>query len=155
MCTSVVDYTDHENFPNKILQKKLSREFWAPINAEAPSKRLMHLCGNLLLLRPLLPDTCKTDVLPKLFHFITFSAENTKIQDTCWILLRMDIKKSHYTPWRHRGMRRYSSYSFTSALDGVSGQHHAPATFYPQGKAPWYPLDRRLGRPQCWSGHRG
>jgi hypothetical protein len=24
----------------------------------------------------------------------------------------------------------------------------------PPGKDPWYPLDRRLGGPQSWSGHR-
>jgi hypothetical protein len=49
------------------------------------------------------------------------------------------------------GERRYSSYSFTtSALDGVSGQHHAPAALYPR-----YPFYRRLGGPQSRSGHRG
>jgi hypothetical protein len=26
---------------------------------------------------------------------------------------------------------------------------------YLQGKSPWYPLDRRLGGPQNWSGHGG
>jgi hypothetical protein len=26
---------------------------------------------------------------------------------------------------------------------------------YPQGKRPWYPLDRRLGRTQSRSGHGG
>jgi hypothetical protein len=47
------------------------------------------------------------------------------------------------------GERRYSSYSYlTSALDGVSGQRHAPAALYPLGKNPWYPLDKRLGGPQ-------
>jgi len=24
--------------------------------------------------------------------------------------------------------------------------------FYPQGNRPWYPMDRRLGGPQSWSG---
>jgi hypothetical protein len=44
-----------------------------------------------------------------------------------------------------------SSYSFTtSALDGVSGQRHAPAALYPL-----YPLYRRLSGPQSRSGHRG
>jgi hypothetical protein len=33
----------------------------------------------------------------------------------------------------------------------VSRQLHAPAAL-PQGKNPSYPLDRRLGRPQNWSG---
>jgi hypothetical protein len=36
----------------------------------------------------------------------------------------------------------------------VSGQLHAPAAL-PQGKSPWYPLDRKLGGPQSWSGHNG
>jgi hypothetical protein len=26
---------------------------------------------------------------------------------------------------------------------------------YPQGKSPWYPLDRRLGGPQSQPGHSG
>jgi hypothetical protein len=50
----------------------------------------------------------------------------------------------------------YSSYLFlTLALDGVSGQRHTPATLYPPGKDPQYPMDRRLGGPQSRSGHRG
>jgi hypothetical protein len=36
----------------------------------------------------------------------------------------------------------------------VSGQLHAQA-LYPQGKSPWYPLDRRLGGTQSRSGHSG
>jgi hypothetical protein len=36
----------------------------------------------------------------------------------------------------------------------VSGQLHAPAV-YLQGNSPWYPLDRRLGRPQSRSGRGG
>jgi hypothetical protein len=27
-----------------------------------------------------------------------------------------------------------------------------PRPLYPQGKSPWYPLDRRLGGPQSYSG---
>jgi hypothetical protein len=38
---------------------------------------------------------------------------------------------------------------------GVSGQHHAPASLYPRGKDPRYPLYRRLGGLQSRSGHRG
>jgi len=34
---------------------------------------------------------------------------------------------------------------------GVGGQRHTPAAL-PPGKRPWYPLYRRLGRPQDWSG---
>jgi hypothetical protein len=41
---------------------------------------------------------------------------------------------SHGGTW---GERKYSSYSFTtSALDGMSGQRHAPAALYPRGKDP-------------------
>jgi hypothetical protein len=36
----------------------------------------------------------------------------------------------------------------------VSGQLHAPAALS-QGRALWYPLDRRLGGPQNQSGHDG
>jgi hypothetical protein len=49
-----------------------------------------------------------------------------------------------------QGERRYSSYSFmTSALDGVNGQRHASATFYPRRKDLRYPLDRKLGGPRA------
>jgi hypothetical protein len=33
----------------------------------------------------------------------------------------------------------------------VSGQLHTQATL-PLGNEPWYPLDRRVGRPHSWSG---
>jgi hypothetical protein len=36
----------------------------------------------------------------------------------------------------------------------VSCQLHAPAIF-PRGKSPWYPLNRRLGGLQSWSGRVG
>jgi hypothetical protein len=40
-----------------------------------------------------------------------------------------------------QGETVYTSYSFTtSALDGVSGQRHAPAALYPPRKDPQYPL---------------
>ena len=49
------------------------------------------------------------------------------------------------------GEWRYSAtLSLTSALDGVGGQRHAPAAL-PPGKTR-YPLYRRLGGPQGWSG---
>ena len=50
----------------------------------------------------------------------------------------------------HRGVE-VQLYSFlTTALEGVRGQRHAPAAFYP-GKTR-YPLYRRLGGPQGRSG---
>jgi hypothetical protein len=40
----------------------------------------------------------------------------------------------------------YSSYSFsTSALDGVSGQRHAPAALLPLGKGPPVPIVEEAG----------
>jgi hypothetical protein len=49
-----------------------------------------------------------------------------------------------------QGERRYSSYSFmTSALDGVSGQRHSSAAFYPRRKDLRHPLDRKLGGPRA------
>jgi hypothetical protein len=36
----------------------------------------------------------------------------------------------------------------------VSDQLHVPAAL-PQGKSPWYPLDRRIGGPQSHSGLGG
>ena len=43
-----------------------------------------------------------------------------------------------------------STLSLTSALDGGGGQRHAPAALPPAMTR--YPLYRRLGRPQGWSG---
>jgi hypothetical protein len=53
-------------------------------------------------------------------------------------------KKKAYSPATCRGgawgERMYSSYSFlTSAVDGVSGQRHAPAALCHRGKDPRYP----------------
>jgi hypothetical protein len=50
---------------------------------------------------------------------------------------------------RHEGVLGEWWYSFTHSwrrhLMEVSGQLHASGRFTPQGKSPWYPLDRRLG----------
>jgi hypothetical protein len=52
---------------------------------------------------------------------------------TSWAILGK-VKISKAVPLRHvgaKGGEAYSSYSLmTSALDGVSGQLHAPAAFY-------------------------
>jgi hypothetical protein len=51
---------------------------------------------------------------------------------------------------------RYSStHSLTSVLDGGEWSASRPGPLYPQGKSPWYPLDRRLGGIQNRSGHGG
>jgi hypothetical protein len=51
--------------------------------------------------------------------------------------LKSKIKPSHYCQAGDKGEMRYSSYSFmTSALMGVSGQHHASDVLYLQEKDP-------------------
>jgi hypothetical protein len=65
------------------------------------------------------------------------------------------VKLSRYHHAGDTEERKYSSYSFlTSALDGMNGQRHAPATLYPRVKDPgthwiggWVGLS--------WSGHTG
>jgi hypothetical protein len=53
---------------------------------------------------------------------------------------KSEVKLSHYSHAGDKG-ERCSSYSFlTSALDGVSGQHHAPTALYPLGKGPPVPI---------------
>jgi hypothetical protein len=47
-------------------------------------------------------------------------------------------------------------HSLTSeALDEGELSASRPGRFTPQGRSPWYPLDRRLGGPQCHSGCGG
>jgi len=46
-------------------------------------------------------------------------------------------------PWRHIREWRYSS---------LHSWWRWAVSFAPQGKSPWYPLDRRLVGPQSWSG---
>jgi hypothetical protein len=45
--------------------------------------------------------------------------------------------------------------SLTLALDGGEWAASCPGSFTPKERAPWYPLDRRLGGPQSRSGHSG
>jgi hypothetical protein len=73
-------------------------------------------------------------------------------------LINMPTKGCHTTC--HGGARRerrYSSYSFmTLALDGSEwSASHPGRALPPRERTPWYLLDRRLGGPQSWSGHRG
>jgi hypothetical protein len=48
-----------------------------------------------------------------------------------------------------------SAYSKPRHQIQVSNQRHAPAVLFPRQRTPRYPLDRRLGGPERWSGHRG
>jgi hypothetical protein len=66
---------------------------------------------------------------------------------------KVKVKLSHYTPWRRLGGEDVYYYSFlTSALNGGEWSASRPSRALPQGKDPRYPLDRRLGGPQSWSG---
>jgi hypothetical protein len=65
-------------------------------------------------------------------------------------------KLSGYCNAGNKGEKKYSSYSFlTSALEeGERSVSHPWPRFTPGEKDPQYPLDRRLGDPHSWSGHR-
>jgi hypothetical protein len=58
---------------------------------------------------------------------------------------------------KHHAMKMYWGVEvklnafLTSALDGGWVVSYTPRPLYPQGKSPWYPLDRRLGGPQSRS----
>jgi hypothetical protein len=63
-----------------------------------------------------------------------------------WEKLASSPHKLLWPCWRQR-WERYSSYSFlTSALDGVSGQCHAPAALYPRE---WIPVS--TGQEVGWA----
>jgi hypothetical protein len=50
----------------------------------------------------------------------------------------------------------YSSYSFlTSTLEGGERSAARPGRALPTGMDRQYPLDKRFGAPQTWSGQRG
>jgi hypothetical protein len=79
---------------------------------------------------------------------LVWNADVLEVVCLCTVVLLLAVPL-HVTKVLREG-NRYSSYPFsTSALDGVSGQRHAP------GKGPPVPLYRSLGAPQSRSGHRG
>jgi hypothetical protein len=56
----------------------------------------------------------------------------------------------------YRGVEVYLHAFLTAALDGGEWSASCPAVLLVQpGKNYRYPLDRRLGEPQSWSGHGG
>jgi hypothetical protein len=60
---------------------------------------------------------------------------------------------------KHHAMKAYWGVELHSFFDlGIRLRRvvsFTPRPLYPQGKSPWYPLDRRLGRPQSRSGRGG
>jgi hypothetical protein len=58
-------------------------------------------------------------------------------------------------PWRCTWECRYSSIILDLGSRWRWMVSFVPWPRYPQGKGPWYPLDRRLGWPQSWPGHCG
>jgi hypothetical protein len=55
-------------------------------------------------------------------------------------------------PWKHMRKWMYSSIILDLGTRWRWVGSFMPQPLYHQGKSPWYPLDRRLSRPQCWSG---
>jgi hypothetical protein len=67
-------------------------------------------------------------------------------------VLKCPLSRYRYTG--SKGEVRYSSYSFlTAALDGDEWSASRPGRALALGEDPLYPLDRRLGGSQSWSGH--
>jgi hypothetical protein len=68
------------------------------------------------------------------------------------------LKSSKAVPLRHAGAKEETSiaptHSWIRHYIWVSGQRHSPAALYPLGVDTLYPLNRELGGPQSWSGHR-
>jgi hypothetical protein len=78
---------------------------------------------------------CKPSAYIEVYHWVSWILMHTLLSKWTWF---RDVVKCKSNPaTRHGGAwgeRRYSSYSFmTSAVDGVSGQHHAPTALYPPG----------------------
>jgi hypothetical protein len=66
--------------------------------------------------------------------------------------------KSKDVALRHagaKGEKRYRCYSLILALHKGEWSVSRPGCDLPAGKCFRFPLDRRLGGPQSWSGHRG
>jgi len=69
--------------------------------------------------------------------------------NTYWgVLLQEKVKLSHYC---HGGNNSF----LTLALDMGEWSASCRGHTLPLGKDPRYPLDRRLGGPHSWPGHRG
>jgi hypothetical protein len=80
-----------------------------------------YFCCRLLLFDKII---CQVEVLP--FYL-----------GLCMTCKSKKAKLSRYTPWRHMGERRYSSYSFlTSALDWGEWSASRPGRALPPGKEP-------------------
>jgi hypothetical protein len=73
-----------------------------------------------------------------------------------YCILTHKVKQSHNTPMGKQGGGCIApTRSRSRHYMGVSGQRHVPAALYPRGNDPRYPLYRRLGELQSWSGYRG
>jgi hypothetical protein len=95
------------------------------------------------------------DVTGDTFYIDTTVNYHTVLSDKIFpqYQLQSKIKLSRHAAPRGRGIIA-PPHSLPQHCTGVSGQRHAPAALYPVKRTP-VPLDRRLGGPQSWSGHRG
>jgi hypothetical protein len=91
-------------------------------------------------------STSRTVPCEHIRTFVCYSLLQYVTQKSMLLLIHLSttltcIKVKYSCPALHhasaKGERKYSSYSFfASPLDGVSGQHHAPAAFYPNERIP-------------------
>jgi hypothetical protein len=77
----------------------------------------------------------------------------TEKNRTTMTMIKVKLSHTHHTG--AKGERGYSSDSlFTSPLDGGEWLASGPGHPLHLENEPRYPLDRRLGGPQSWSGYR-
>jgi hypothetical protein len=83
------------------------------------------------------------------------SLKEDKKNTDAWKWSKVKVKLSHYFHAGIKRERRYSSYSFlTSVVNGDEWSVSCSGCTLSPGKDPLFPLYRRLGGPQSWSGHR-
>jgi hypothetical protein len=94
--------------------------------------------------------TFTTMYFPFVFWYFPFAWHNKQY----W-LLQCNVKVKVFLCFFLNWAPRYEGAFSTSALDGGEWSASRSGRFTPQGKGPWYPLDRRLGGSQSRSGHGG
>jgi hypothetical protein len=118
----VVHYAEYCYFSgiNPSLYSKMKKKFWEPTQESAFSPFHQTPQSSYLSLRK------GGDQISKRFNF-EIERRMYEVQKSS----NIELVKSKAVPLRHPGVKgewSYSSYLFlTSALDGVSGQRHAPA----------------------------
>jgi hypothetical protein len=90
---------------------------------------------------------------PRRFHGMGVSTQKTLpllLKVKVMLSLCLTKQNAMKTYW---GVEVHLHAFLTLTLDGGERPASRPGRFTPRERAPWYPLDRRLGGPQSQSGH--